>query len=235
MWEILNLVRRSIEGSAAALVLIAIVAAFGISETVNLLLADGSLTSIAFLLMLAVVLADLIAKLISITSSTFPDLIPKLDEQALKRAILIRRLQPGQTLALLSGANAARVALFLVIFALLGASYAAAPAAVQERLFGNFDVLNAIEAFMREGIAGSIGYFLFFLGPENLKPITERIANEPLTASTADADIFLVGIRLYGLALVLALLRTLVMPITYLRARLRARRLPRVAAAEAAL
>ena len=234
MWEILNLVRRSLEGSVVALVLIAIVAMLGVSETINLLLADGSAASILFLLVLAIVLADLIAKLLSLATSTFPDLVPKLDEQALKRATLIKRLRPGQTLALLSGANAARVALFLAIFALLGASYASAPAPVQERLFGNFGALPAIEAFLREGIAGSVGYFLFFLGPDNLKPITEGIAAEPLTASTADGDIFLVGIRLYGLALVLSLLRTLVMPITYIRARLRARRLPSTETATAA-
>jgi hypothetical protein len=211
-----------------ALVLIAIVAALDVSETINLLLADGSAASFVFLLILAIVMADLIAKLISLASTTFPDLVPKLDERALKRATLINRLQPGQTLALLSGANTARVALFLVVFALLGASYASAPAPVQDRLFGDFGMLRAIEAFLREGIAGSIGYFLFFLGPDNLKQITERIAAEPLTASTTDGDIFLVGIRLYGLALVLAVLRTLVMPITYVRARLRARRLPSV-------
>jgi len=237
MWEILNLVRRSLEGSIVALVLIAIAAALGVSETINLLLADGGAASIIFLLVLAIVLADLIAKLISLASTTFPDLVPKLDEQALKRATLINRLQPGQTLALLSGANTARVALFLVVFALLGASYASAPAPVQDRLFGDFGTLRAIEAFLREGVAGSLGYFLFFLGPDNLKPITDSIAAEPLTPTTADGDIFLVGIRLYGLALVLAVLRTLVMPITYIRARLRARRLPSAAekaAAEAA-
>lgn len=229
MWEILKLVRRSLEGSIVALVLIGIVAAFGVSDTVNLLLADGAVASYLFLLVLAIVLADLIAKLISLASSTFPDLVPKIDEQARKRATLITRLQPGQTLALLSGANAGRVALFLVIFALLGISYASAPAAVQERLFGDFSALPAIVAFLREGIAGSVGYFLFFLGPDNLKSITERIATEPLTATTVDGDIFLVGVRLYGLALVLAILRTLVMPITYVRARLRARHLPTAA------
>jgi hypothetical protein len=173
--------------------------------------------------MLAIVLADLIAKFIGILGSTFPDLVPKLDDEHIKRASLIRRLRPGQTVALLSGANAARVVLFLVMFALLGASYSASPASAQQALFGPLRPVEAIETFLREGIAGSLGYFLFFLGPDTLKPITNAIIAEPLTSPTIDGELFLVGLRLYGLAFVLAILRTLVTPIIYVRARLRAR------------
>jgi hypothetical protein len=184
-----------IEGSVLAILLIVIVALFGLSETVNLLVADRSVSSILFLLVLAILLADLIAKFVGIVSSTFPDLVPKLNDENLKRASLIRRLRPGQTVALLSGAYAARLALFLVIFGLLGLSYASAPKPVQETLFGDFGALAAIDAFLREGIAGSIGYFLFFLGPDNLKPITNAIVTEPLVSSTVNGDIFLVGLR----------------------------------------
>ncbi len=223
MLAIIKLVRRTIEGSVSAIVLIALVAYLGWSETINMLIADRSVPSILFLLMLAIVLADLIAKIIMIAGRTFPDLIPKVDDDDKKRASLIGRLRPGQTVALLSGAYAARVVLFVVIFGLLGSSYAAAPDRVQENLFGNFDALGASEAFLREGVAGPIGYFLFFLGPDNLKPLTETIATERLAASNPDGDIFLAGIRLYGLAFALAILRTLATPVTYLRARLRAR------------
>jgi len=225
MLAIIKLVRRTIEGSVSAIILIAVVAVFGWSDTINMLIADRGLPSILFLLMLAVVLADLIAKIIDIAGRTFPDLIPKLDDDDLKRASLISRLRPGQTVALLSGANAARVVLFVVIFALLGTTYAAAPGAVQENLFGNFGAVNASEAFLREGIAGSIGYFLFFLGPDSLKPITDKIAAERLVSLSVDGDVFLAGIRLYGLAFILAILRTLATPVTYARARLRARKL----------
>ena len=225
MLAIVRLVRRTIEGSVSAIILIAIVAFLGWSETINALIADRGVFSILFLLMLAIVLADLIAKIIGIVDRTFPDLIPKLDDDDKKRAWLISRLRPGQTVALLSGAYAARVVLFVVIFALLGSSYSAAPGAVQENLFGNFSAINASEAFLREGVAGSIGYFLFFLGPDSLKPITDTVATERLVSLSPDGDIFLAGIRLYGLAFVLAILRTLATPITYAKARLRARKL----------
>tara|TARA_R110002167_G_scaffold17426_2_gene66496 strand:- start:108 stop:818 length:711 start_codon:yes stop_codon:yes gene_type:complete len=224
MWEVINLVRRTIEGSVSAIVVIAVVAVLGLSDTINMLIADRSPASILFLFMLAILLADLIAKFIGILSATFPDLVPKFDDDVAKRASLIRRLRPGQTIALLSGAYAARVALFLIIFALLGASYAAAPQPVQASLFGAFPPITAINAFVREGIAGSLGYFLFFLGPDHMKPITDAIMPQPLVSSTVDGDILLVGIRIYGLAFVLAVLRTLVTPVTYVRARLRTAR-----------
>lgn len=225
MWAIIKLIRRMIEGSVSAIILIAIVAVLGWSETINLLLAERSLSSLLFLLMLAIVLADLIAKIITIAGRTFPDLIPNIDDDDKKRASLISRLRPGQTVALLSGAYAARVVLFIIIFGLLGASYAAAPQEVQNNLFGDFGTLDAGEAFLREGVVGSIGYFLFFIGSENLAPITESIASERLASSSPDGDVFLAGIRLYGLAFVLAVLRTLATPITFVRARLRARKL----------
>ncbi len=173
-------------------------------------------------------MADLIAKFILILNSTFPDLIPSLDDDDLKRVSLIKRLRPGQTIALLSGAAAARVILFAIIFALLGFSYALAPREVQESLFGEYTAIHAIDAFLREGVAGSIGYFLFFLGPDDLKSITKPIISQPLVAATIDGNIFLAGIRLYGFAFVLSVLRTLVMPIAYLRARLRAGKLPKI-------
>ncbi|MBX3429514.1 MAG: hypothetical protein KF779_08040 [Hyphomonadaceae bacterium] len=223
---LIGLVGRIVGGSVLAIALIAFAAVAGASQIVNLLIEDGSVASILFLLMLSIVLADLIAKFIGILGSTFPDLVPKLDDEHLKRASLIRRLRPGQTVALLSGANAARVVLFLVMFALLGLSYAATPATVQQTLFGTLRPWEAIEAFLREGVAGSIGYFLFFLGPGTLKPMTDAIVAEPLTSPTVDGDLFLVGLRLYGLAFVLAILRTLVTPIVYLRARLRAHAIP---------
>lgn len=222
----MKIVRRILEGSVSSIVLIAIIAVLGASETINLLLADRSLSSILFLTVIAIVLADIIAKLISILDSTLPDLIPRLDENDLKRASLIRRLAPGQTVALLSGAYAARIALFLLIFLLLGASYAAAPKPVQESLFGDFTTFQAVEIFLREGVAGSVGYFLFFIGPENLRPITQAIITQPLETATISGDVFLAGIRLYGFAFVLAALRTLVTPITFLRARLRAHAMP---------
>ena len=222
---VVGLIRRTVEGSVTAIVLIAVVALLGGSRTLDLLLADGGLASMLFLFAFAVVLADLIAKLIGIVGATFPDLIPKLDEAHVKRASLIRRLRPGQTIALLSGAYAVRIVLFLVIFAFLGASYAAAPGEVQRALVGEFSAFDAINAFLREGIAGSLGYFLFFLGPDNLAPIRTAIIAEPLTSSTLDGEIFLAGIRLYGFALLLAVLRTLVTPITWLRARRRAKSL----------
>ncbi len=225
MLGIIKLVRRTIEGSILSIVIIAIVAIFGVSETINLLIAEPSVPSILFLLVLAIVLADLIGKLISILSSTFPDLIPALNDDDLKRASLIQRMRPGQTVALLSGAYVSRLLMFLVIFALMGTSYAFAPKPVQETLFGNFGAMQAIETFLREGLAGSVGYFLFFLGPDHLKPITNAIIADPLVSSTVNGDIFLVGIRVYGLAFVLSILRTLVAPITYVRARRRAGRL----------
>lgn len=221
MLALLKVVRRTIEGSVLAIILIAGVAILGWSESINLLVAERSVSASLFLLMLAIVLADLIAKILMIFGRTFPDLVPKVDDDDVKRASLIKRLRPGQTVALLSGAYSARVVLFVVIFALLGSSYAAAPVAVQEKLFGDYSAVNASEAFLREGVAGSIGYFLFFLGPDRLAPITETIATERLAAATPDGDVFLAGIRLYGLAFVLAILRTLATPITYVRARLR--------------
>jgi hypothetical protein len=229
MWEIVALIRRMIEGSLLSIFLIGVVAVFGLSETINVLIADHSLPSIVFLLFIIILLADLIAKFIGILGVTFPDLVPKLDDDKLRRASLIRRLRPIQTVTLLSGVYAARLALFLVIFACLGMSYAWAPKAVQESLFGDFTALAAIDAFLREGVAGSIGYFLFFLGPENLKPITDAIVVRPLVPSTLSGDVFLVGLRLYGLALILAVLRTLLTPVTYARARLRSDRLAKAA------
>jgi len=184
MLGLLKLVRRTIEGSIVSIVLLAIVAALGVSSTVNLLVREPSAASLLFLLVLAIVLADLIGKFLSILSTTFPDLIPAVDDEDLKRASLIQRLRPGQTVALLSGAYAARLVMFLAIFALLGTSYAFAPVAVQDTLVGPLGALQAINTFLREGVAGSIGYFLFFLGPDNLKPVTDAILAEPLTPAT---------------------------------------------------
>lgn len=230
MLRIIKLVRRTIEGSIVSILTIVIVAILGVSETINILLADRSASSILFLLMLGVIWADLIGKFISIFGSTFPDLVPVVGEDELKRASLIRRLRPVQMVGLLSGAYTARLVMFLVIFALLGTSYAFASPQVQATLFGDLGARDAIETFLREGVAGSIGYFLFFLGPDNLRPITNFILAEPLVSSTVNGDIFLVGIRLYGLAFALALLRTLVAPIVYLRARRRAAHLSEPAA-----
>lgn len=232
MLGLVNVLRRLIEGSLVSVLIIALVAMLGVSQTISALLADRTPASILFLLVLAIVLADLIGKFISILSSTFPDLIPTVGRDELRRASLIQRLRPIQTVGLLSGAYAARLAMFLFIFGLLGASYAFAPASVQATLFGDLGALAATETFLREGIAGSIGYFLFFLGPDALKSITGLIVAEPLAASSIDGDIFLVGVRLYGLAFALSFLRALVTPITYLRARRRAVALP--ANAEAA-
>lgn len=226
MLVIFNIVRRTIEGSVVAVLLIGLIALTGASQTIGRILAEPSVASIAFLLVLAIVLADLIGKAIGIVVSTFPDLIPKIDEDAARRASLIQRLRPGQTVALLSGAYAARLVLFLAIFALLGASYAWAPSAVQQSLFGDLGPLEAMLTFLREGIAGSISYFLFFLGPENLRPLTHAIVADPLVPATVDGDILLAGIRVYGLAFVLAILRTLVTPITLARAHRRARHIP---------
>ncbi|MEH6697563.1 MAG: hypothetical protein V7672_02580 [Brevundimonas sp.] len=225
MLGLFKLLRRIIEGSILSIVILAVVALLGLSSTVNLALAEPSAASLLFLLVLAIVLADLIGKFISILSTTFPDLIPAVEDEDLKRASLIQRLRPGQTVALLSGAYAARLVMFLAIFALLGASYAWAPLAVQETLVGPLGTMEAITVFIREGIAGSLGYFLFFLGPDNLKPVTDAILAEPLTPATPSGDAFLVGIRIYGLAFMFSALRTLVTPITYWRARKRARKL----------
>lgn len=226
MLGIVKLVRRTIEGSVISVLIVGLVALLGVSATIDALLADRGPAAILFLLVLVVVLADLIGKFISIFSSTFPDLLPALGEDERKRASLIQRLRPVQTVALLSGAYAARLVMFLAIFALMGAGYAFAPTAAQETMFGPLGAAEAIETFLREGIAGSIGYFLFFLGPDALSSITGAIVDEPLTASTVDGDIFLVGVRLYGLAFALAVLRTLVTPLVYLRARRRAEALP---------
>lgn len=234
MLGIIKAVRRTLEGFVIAFVLIAVVAALGVSDTLNALLADGGPAAMVFLLVIALVLADLTGKFISIVSSTFPDLLPDLGEDDLKRASLIQRLRPFQTVALLSGAHAARLVMFLLLFALLGASYALAPAAVQATLFGDFAVLEAVEIFLREGLAGSVGYFLFFLGPDDLQRVTRLLIDRPLTAASVNGDIFLVGVRLYGLAFVLALLRTLATPVTYLRARRRAVKLPAPAGRAAA-
>ena len=57
--------------------------------------------------------------------------------------------------------------------------------------------------------------------------------NEPLDPATPSGDAFLVGIRIYGLAFMFSVLRTLVTPITYWRARRRAHRLPASAKGEA--
>lgn len=232
MLGLVNVLRRLIEGSVVSVAILALVAILGVSQTISALIADRSLASILFLLVLAIVMADLIGKFISILSSTFPDLIPAIGRDDLNRASLIQRLRPIQTVGLLSGAYVARLAMFLFIFGLLGASYAFAPSSAQATLFGDLGPFAAAETFLREGVAGSVGYFLFFLGPDALKSITSLIVDEPLVASTIDGDIFLVGIRLYGLAFALSFLRTLVTPITYLRARRRAVALP--ANAEAA-
>ncbi|MFW2342834.1 hypothetical protein [Brevundimonas sp.] len=233
MLGLFKLLRQIIEGSVVSIVLLAIVAVLGVSSTVNLLVREPSAASLLFLLVLAIVLADLIGKFLSILSTTFPDLIPAVDDEDLKRASLIQRLRPGQTVALLSGAYAARLFMFLAIFALLGASYAWAPLAVQETLVGPLGATEAINVFIREGIAGSIGYFLFFLGPDNLAPVTRAILDQPLDPATPSGDTLLVGIRIYGLAFMFSALRTLVMPVTYWRARRRARRLARVEGATA--
>jgi hypothetical protein len=225
MLALVKLVRRTLEGSVAAIILVGLVALLGVSETVNAIRADLSVSSILFLLMIVIVLADLLAKLFAIASSTFPDLIPKFEEDDIKRASLIRRLRPGPTVALLSGAYAGRVVVFLVIFALLGVTYASAPTEVQAPLFGEYSQTGAIDAFIKEGVAGSIGYFFFFLGAATLEPITNSIASDRIASNSVDGDIFLAGIRLYGLAFVLAVLRTLIAPVTYLRARVRAMRL----------
>ena len=225
MLGLFKLLRRIIEGSILSIVILAVVALLGLSSTVNLALAEPSAASLLFLLVLAIVLADLIGKFISILSTTFPDLIPAVEDEDLKRASLIQRLRPGQTVALLSGAYAPRLAMFLAIFALLGASYAWAPLAVQETLVGPLGTMEAINVFIREGIAGSLGYFLFFLGPDHLAPVTRAILDQPLTTATPSGDAFLVGIRIYGLAFMFSILRTLVTPITYWRARKRARKL----------
>lgn len=226
MLGIVKLVRRTIEGSVISVLIIGLVALLGVSATIDALLADRGPAAILFLLVLVVGLADLIGKFLSIFSSTFPDLLPALGEDERRRASLIQRLRPVQTVALLSGAYAARLVMFLAIFALMGAGYAFAPPAAQETLFGPLGAAEAIGTFLREGIAGSIGYFLFFLGPDALSSITGAIVDEPLTASTVDGDIFLVGVRLYGLAFALAVLRTLMTPLVYLRARRRAETLP---------
>lgn len=225
MLGLFKLLRRIIEGSILSIVILAVVALLGLSSTVNLALAEPSAASLLFLLVLAIVLADLIGKFISILSTTFPDLIPAVEDEDLKRASLIQRLRPGQTVALLSGAYAARLVMFLAIFALLGASYAWAPLAVQETLVGPLGTMEAINVFVREGIAGSLGYFLFFLGPDHLAPVTRAILDQPLTTATPSGDAFLVGIRIYGLAFMFSILRTLATPITYWRARKRARKL----------
>jgi hypothetical protein len=225
MLGIINLVRRTIEGSVLSILIIAILAVFGVSETVNMALAERSVASMLFLIMLAIVLADLIGKFLTILTATFPDLLPAVDDEDVKRASLIQRLRPGQTVTLLSGAYAARLVMFLLIFGLLGTSYAFAPRPVQDTLFGNLGPLQATEIFLREGLAGSVGYFLFFLGPDHLKPITSAILSEPLVASNVDGDTFLVGLRVYGLAFMLSILRTLATPITYLRARRHADRI----------
>ncbi len=230
---LISLVRRILSGSVSAILVIAVIAITGASQTVTMLIADRSAWSILFLLMLAVLLADLIAKFIGVLGTVFPDIIPKLDDEKLKRASIIRRLRPGQTVALLSGAYLARVTLFLAIFALLGFTYAAVPTSVQQTLFGDLGAGEAIEAFVREGIAGSLGYFLFFLGSDNLAQVTRTIVTEPLAAATIDGDLLLVAIRLYGLALVLSLLQTLAAPIISLRARLRAHKLAGTAEASA--
>ncbi|MBU1384922.1 MAG: hypothetical protein KJ916_08755 [Alphaproteobacteria bacterium] len=230
MLGIINLVRRTIEGSVISIAIIALLAVLGVSETINTLLAVRNASSMLFLLVIVIVLADLIGKFIAILGATFPDLIPSLGADELKRASLIQRLRPVQTVGLLSGAYAARLVMFMLIFALLGTSYAFAPQPVQATLFGDFGAAEATETFLREGVAGSLGYFLFFLGPEALKPVTNLIVAQPLTTASVDGEIFLVGIRLYGLAFALALLRTLVTPITYLRARRRAGRLSAAAA-----
>ncbi|GAA0867462.1 hypothetical protein GCM10009116_00350 [Brevundimonas basaltis] len=232
MLGLFRLVRRIIEGSVISILILATVAVLGVSETIGSLLADRSAAALLFLLVLVVVLADLIGKFISILSATFPDLVPAVGDDERRRASLIQRLRPVQTVGLLSGAYAARLGMFLVLFALMGASYAHAPGAVQDSLFGPLGAGEAIVTFLREGIAGSVGYFLFFLGPDALGSITGRIVDAPLAPATVDGEILLVGIRLYGLAFALSVLRTLATPIIYLRARRRAESLP--AAAEQA-
>lgn len=223
MLSLIKLLRRTVEGSLAAILLVAVAGIFGFSDTISLLLEERSVSSILFLIVLVIVLADIIAKLISILSTTFPDLLPKVDRDSLRLASLVNGVSPGKVFAFLAGTHLARVIVFLIVFALLGATYASAPNVVQERLVGDYSTMGAIEAFIRESLAGSVGYFLFFLGGDNLEPITSAIASERLTAQSIDGDIFLSGIRLYGLTFVLAILRMLATPVIVGRARLRAR------------
>lgn len=222
MFRVVTILRRIAEGSLSSILLIGVIALAGLSPTIDVLIADGSLPAMLFLLAIAIVSADLIAKLISIFQTTFPDLIPKIDQSEFKRASLLRRLKTGQTLAVLSGAHLARVVLFLVIFASLGVTYSAAPGAVQQNLFGEFGGAAATEAFLREGIAGAFSYFLFFLGPDTLAPLTEAVSPERLQPASVDGDVFLAGIRLYGLAFILAVFRALLTPLIIVRARGRA-------------
>ena len=84
MLGLFKLLRQIIEGSVVSIILLAIVAVLGASSTVNLLVREPSAASLLFLLVLAIVLADLIGKFISILSTTFPDLIPAVDDEDLK-------------------------------------------------------------------------------------------------------------------------------------------------------
>ncbi|MEH6663739.1 MAG: hypothetical protein V7678_02715, partial [Brevundimonas sp.] len=66
MLGVVNLVRRTVEGSIISFVVIAVVAVFGLSATIDALLAGISVASMAFLVVIAVVLADLIGRFIAI-------------------------------------------------------------------------------------------------------------------------------------------------------------------------
>lgn len=231
----LDTVWRTVEGAISAVLLIAIVSFFGWSPTIDQLLADHSLTSILFLVVVTILLADLIAKMIGILGKAFPDLIPRLKDKDFQLATLLQENTIGKAIMVLTGAQFGRVIIFLVIFTALGWSYAGAPDAAQDQLVGELSGWQATGAFILEGIAGAVGYFLFFLGPENISPIKGFFATETLTSGGIDGDIFLSAIRLYGLAFVFAILRALVTPIVFLRARLRAMKiLPEAAEAEPA-
>jgi hypothetical protein len=225
MLTIFNYIRHTIEGSLLAIVLVVLVAVFGWSPTIETLVEDASVSSILFLVVLVILLTDMIAKLIDILARTFPDLLPKVEERDLRMAAFVDRLAPQEAIGLLAGAHIARILVFLLVFALLGASYANAPNAVQAQLVGDYGVWAATEAFLRESAAGSVGYFLFFLGPDKLQPITDAIAAERLQSNSLDGDVFLSGLRLYGLPFVFAVLRAIVTPVIFVRARLRSRKL----------
>ena len=221
--QVRETVWRVVGGSLTAILAMAGVALTGASETVSVLLAERSATSLLFLGVLTLILADLISKLVSILAATFPDVLPKVDRDTLRLASFVDRASPGQGLAVLAGTQGARVGVFLLIFALLGWSYASAPDAAQASLVGAYEVWPATLSFIREAAAGSIGYFLFFLSGERLAPLTEAIAAERLAPVGIEGDVFLSGLRLYGLAFVLAVLRLAATPVIFARARLRAK------------
>lgn len=223
MLSLFKFIRRTVQGALIAIIFVTLAALLKVSPTINVLLAERTIASGLFLIVLVIVIADLIGKLIGILSAAFPDLVPKVEKSDLQLAALVERLRPGQTIALLSGAQVGRIIVFIIIFALLGATYAAAPEAAQMQLVGPLSAREAFEIFLRESVAGSVGYFLFFLGPDTLKPLIDAIAAERLSSASVDGDFYLAGLRLYGLPFVLALLQFLATPIIFVRARVRAR------------